>query len=269
MVLKNLLTICIFLATVVNLNAQFIMNDPSIVAQERRQVFAGWGNWKPDPKYFLGVQTNFAYSMVWGNWAPSRNKAYKRGNDIRPLSPTGLQWQRYSQISLMEAETKKIEIATNEWKEEENNEFLHQTNTIAVADPLYLVYYKPNLKTLVNFPVDSPFYIDWGFSKPKAFKNAVDFGMIAHYREMILELQDKYEVAQNVNVARGKRLLMYHDVFIEWRKMKERIKALEHTFYLQDLAKSDLMKWNQSILPTYGKSDAQIFQDVLNQSNIK
>jgi hypothetical protein len=34
------------------------LNDPAIVAQHKRMVFESWGDWRPYPKYFLGVQTN-------------------------------------------------------------------------------------------------------------------------------------------------------------------------------------------------------------------
>ena len=34
--------------------------DPSIVAQHKRMVFQSWGDWRPYPKYLLGIQTNFA-----------------------------------------------------------------------------------------------------------------------------------------------------------------------------------------------------------------
>lgn len=67
------------------------LNDPAIVAQHKRMVFERWGDWRPYPKYFLGVQTNFAYATVWGWLAPSRNRDYKNGADIRPLKPSGIQ----------------------------------------------------------------------------------------------------------------------------------------------------------------------------------
>ena len=40
------------------------LNDPSIVAQHKRMTFESWGDWRPYPKYFLGIQTNFAYATV-------------------------------------------------------------------------------------------------------------------------------------------------------------------------------------------------------------
>lgn len=249
-------------------NAQMRMNDPSIVHQEKRQVYDSWGNWYPKPKYFLGVQTNFAYATVWGNWAPARNRRYRRGEDIRPLKAGGLEMQTYSQVVLMQEQTDKLMKNTEEWLKVEQNEFLNVTNVTAVADPLYLVYYKPNLKSLEEFNPHSIFYRDWGFFREKAFREAFEYGMIKHYAEMILDLQDQYEIAKGVNVARGKRLLLYHDIFLEWRSLRRRIKDLENTFHLQDLAKSELMKWKQATRSTHTRSDEEIFREALNQSNI-
>jgi hypothetical protein len=265
---KQILLITISLSYLSFAQSVTKMKDKSIVAQEKRQVFLQWGDWNPKPKYFLGVQTNFAYGQIWGMWAPSRNRDYKNGRDIRPLAPLGYQTQRYSQIALMEDRTKQILENTNQWKEEENNEFLNYTNIVHISDPLFLVYYKPNLNSLENFKSNSTYFKDWGFKKESAFKNASDFGMISHYAQMIEELKDKYNIAKKVDVSRGKRLLMYHDVFIGWRNMKKRIKDLETTFYLKEITKSQLMQWNQSQIPNTGRTDAQIFKDALKQANI-
>ena len=78
------------------------LNDPAIVAQHKRMTFERWGDWRPYPKYFLGIQTNVAYATVWGMWAPKINRDYKRGDDIRPLKPTGLQNQRFAELKFQE-----------------------------------------------------------------------------------------------------------------------------------------------------------------------
>ncbi|MEW7223596.1 hypothetical protein AB2S25_18390, partial [Elizabethkingia anophelis] len=65
-----------FLLMAPALPAQNRLNDEAIVSQHKRQVFEAWGDWRPYGKYFLGVQTNFAYSTVWGMLSPSRNRDY-------------------------------------------------------------------------------------------------------------------------------------------------------------------------------------------------
>ena len=89
------------------------LNDPSIVAQHKRMTYESWGDWRPYPKYFLGIQTNFAYATVWGMWAPSINRDYKNGEDIRPLKPTGEQNLRLAQLQFQEEEAKKIKASSD------------------------------------------------------------------------------------------------------------------------------------------------------------
>ena len=97
------------------------LNDPSIVAQHKRMTFERWGDWRPYPKYFLGIQTNFAYATVWGMWAPSRNRDYKDGPDIRPLKPTGEQNLRFAQLKFQEEEAKKIKRSFNSSPTQKND----------------------------------------------------------------------------------------------------------------------------------------------------
>jgi hypothetical protein len=103
------------------------VKDKHIVGQEKRQVFYQWGDWQPEPKYFLGIQTNYAYAMVWGWLAPSRNRDYKGGNDIRPLGLAGLQNQRYATL-LQQDKTSDIQEEAKTTYEENLKEFYHYSS---------------------------------------------------------------------------------------------------------------------------------------------
>ena len=81
----NICLLITLLSAIVNAQTVNKLNDPSIVAQHKRMTYERWGDWRPYPKYFLGIQTNFAYATVWGMWAPKRNREYKRGEDILSL----------------------------------------------------------------------------------------------------------------------------------------------------------------------------------------
>lgn len=125
-----------------NLQAQFTvkrLNDPSIVAQQKRMVFEGWGDWRPYPKYLLGIQTNLAYATVWGMWAPSRNRDYKDGPDIRPLKPTGLETQRFGEVEMQRKETERIKMETDTIHKRSVQDFAHWTSATVSADPLWLL----------------------------------------------------------------------------------------------------------------------------------
>ena len=91
------------------------LNDPSIVAQHKRMTFESWGDWRPYPKYILGIQTNFAYATVWGMWAPKINRDYKDGEDIRPLKPSGVQNQRFGRGSRKNVVMTRLSMARNCW----------------------------------------------------------------------------------------------------------------------------------------------------------
>jgi len=60
--------------------AQRRLYDPTIVSQEKRQVFESWGDWRPYGKWRFSIQTNFNYATVWGWLAPARNRRYKKGS---------------------------------------------------------------------------------------------------------------------------------------------------------------------------------------------
>ena len=71
---NKLILLTLLMSLFVNGQTVKKLNDPSIVAHHKRMTFESWGDWRPYPKYVLGIQTNFAYATVWGNWAPSRNR---------------------------------------------------------------------------------------------------------------------------------------------------------------------------------------------------
>lgn len=106
------------------------LNDPSIVAQHKRMTFESWGDWRPYPKYFLGIQTNFAYATVWGMWAPSINRDYKDGEDIRPLKATGIQNQRYTLLKQQEEEAQKIKATSDTIYKRSVQDFAHWTSLL-------------------------------------------------------------------------------------------------------------------------------------------
>lgn len=171
-----LLTILFFLPFVKGQTIRRI-KDKHIVGQEKRQVFYQWGDWHPEPKYFLGIQTNYAYAMVWGWLAPSGNRDYKGGSDIRPLSLTGLQNQRYATTLVQQDKTSDIQAEAKLTYEENLKEFYHFSNATSSADPLYLLYYKDVLSSLDNFDTNSSALSQWGFTSSKAWERFNNYGI--------------------------------------------------------------------------------------------
>ncbi|AIL44375.1 hypothetical protein [Elizabethkingia anophelis] len=198
--------------------AQNRLNDEAIVSQHKRQVFESWGDWRPYGKYFLGVQTNFAYSTVWGMLSPSRNRDYKDGEDIRPLKANGIEVQRLAQVELQRQEAEKIKIEVDTLYKRNMQDLAHWTSLTVDADPLWLLYYKRMLSPLNNFPDNPQNYTDWRLKDDESYQTLLSIGVIKRLQENLDLLKDKYKISRTVDMPRGKRFLMYHETLIGWRK---------------------------------------------------
>ncbi|MCT4329560.1 hypothetical protein [Elizabethkingia meningoseptica] len=207
-----------FLLMAPALPAQNRLNDEAIVSQHKRQVFEAWGDWRPYGKYFLGVQTNFAYSTVWGMLSPSRNRDYKDGEDIRPLKANGIEVQRLAQVELQRQEAEKIKINVDTLYKRNMQDLAHWTSLTVGADPLWLLYYKRMLSPLNNFPDNPQNYTDWRLKDDESYQTLLSIGVIKRLQENLDLLKDKYKISRTVDMPRGKRFLMYHETLIGWRK---------------------------------------------------
>lgn len=253
-----------------NLQAQFTvkrLNDPSIVAQQKRMVFEGWGDWRPYPKYLLGIQTNLAYATVWGMWAPSRNRDYKDGPDIRPLKPTGLETQRFGEVEMQRKETERIKMETDTIHKRSVQDFAHWTSATVSADPLWLLYYNRMLKPLREFPENPQNYLEWGFQKPEVYQTLLSTGGISLLKEKLDLLKDRYNISRTVDMPRGKRFLMYHETLIGWRKFSSEIRShdlkgglyMDYHKILQDIKNTTNLFGTKNF-----KTDKEIAQEVMN-----
>lgn len=200
------------------------LNDPAIVAQHKRMTFERWGDWRPYPKYLLGIQTNVAYATVWGMWAPKINRNYKKGDDIRPLKPTGVQNQRFAELKFQEEEAKKIKAASDTIYKRSVQDFAHWTSTTVEADPLWLLYYKRMLKPITEFPDTPKNFTQWGLKDYTTYKILKTTGTLKRFQEELDLIKEKYEMSRTMDMPRGKRFIMYHETLIRWRKFLQELK---------------------------------------------
>ena len=199
--LKKLALVPLLLAAV-GVFGQFTvkrLNDPSIVAQHKRMVFQSGGDWRPYPKYLLGIQTNFAYATVWGMWAPSRNRDYKDGEDIRPLKPTGLQNQRFAQVKFQEEEAKKIKAASDTIYKRSVQDFAHWTSATVDADPLWLLYYKRMLKPITEFPDTPQNFVEWRLKNQQTYETLNTTGTLKRLQEELDLIKEKYAMSRTMD----------------------------------------------------------------------
>lgn len=269
-----------------------ILNDPAIVGQHKRMVFQKWGEWYPKPVYKTilwwetGIQTNVAASAIWGYnlygipsmITPKRNKRYKNGRDIRPLKPTGLQNQRYGEREMEYNEAIKIRKEVKDLKAKSRRDFAHwsagkvdisyEPDWIALKllvsnDPLWLLYYKKMLKPLRKFPANPKSFLDWQLNSPEIYLRLKKTGAIKHLQEELDLLKHNYKVSRNVDMPRGKRILLYHKTLLDWRNFEKKLKAYNKEAHYAIKVRSKLKKSKKSSMPHTPKSDTKIVRKVI------
>ena len=260
----------LFLFIAVGVSAQLSvkrLNDPSIVAQHKRMTFESWGDWRPYPKYFLGIQTNFAYATVWGIWAPSRNRDYKDGPDIRPLKPTGEQNLRLAQLKFQEEEAKKIKAASDTIYKRSVQDFAHWTSATVDADPLWLLYYKRMLKPITEFPNTPQNFIEWRLKDQQTYETLNTTGTLKRLQEELDLIKEKYDMSRSMDMPRGKRFMMYHETLIKWRKFVQELRKYNNKTTLLLDYKNILKNHLSAALPNQWTpaSDKQIVHSTMQQ----
>ncbi|QQM25873.1 hypothetical protein [Elizabethkingia sp. M8] len=243
------------------------LNDPSIVAQHKRMTFESWGDWRPYPKYLLGIQTNFAYATVWGMWAPSINRDYKDGEDIRPLKPTGVQNQRYAQLKYEEEEAKKIKAASDTIYKRSVQDFAHWTSATVDADPLWLLYYKRMLKPITEFSDTPQSFIEWRLKDKQTYETLNTTGTLKRLQEELDMIKEKYSMSRSMDMPRGKRFIMYHETLIRWRRFVQELRKYNNKTTLLLDYKNILKNHLSTALPSgwTPASDKQIVQNTMQQ----
>lgn len=243
------------------------LNDPAIVAQHKRMVFESWGDWRPYPKYFLGIQTNFAYATVWGMWAPNINRDYKDGEDIRPLKPTGVQNQRFAQLKYEEEEAKKIKAASDTIYKRSVQDFAHWTSVTVDADPLWLLYYKRMLKPITEFPDTPQNFMQWRLKDEEAYQVLNTTGTLKRLQEELDLIKEKYAMSRSMDMPRGKRFMMYHETLLRWRKFVQELRKQNNKTTLLLDYKNILKDHSPSSLPSgwTPASDKQRAKSVIEQ----
>ena len=259
-----LVSVCVAIAASAQISVKRL-NDPAIVAQHKRMTFESWGDWRPYPKYFLGIQTNFAYATVWGMWAPKINRDYKDGEDIRALKPTGEQNLRFAQLKFQEEEAKKIKAASDTIYKRSVQDLAHWTSATVDADPLWLLYYKRMLKPITEFPDTPQNFIEWRLKDEPTYEALNTTGALKRLQEELDLIKEKYSMSRSMDMPRGKRFIMYHETLIRWRKFVQELRKHNNRTSLLLHYKSILNSHLSTALPTQWTpaSDRGIVQNVM------
>lgn len=243
------------------------IEDKAIVAQHKRMVYERWGDFRPYPRYILGIQIRPAYALTWGWLAPSRNRRYRRGADIRPLSPDGEETLRFAEIQLQKRNAERIKEGVDSLLQDNRNDFKHWNPLTVDVDPLWLLYYKRMLRPLKDFPENPQTYADWGFTNPDVYNRLVANSDIEILKEKLELLKEKYRISRTVAMPRGKRFLMYHKILVEWRKFKQRKDAFDKRSFRGLELGQMMFVVNTSNVNFNHRSDTEIVREILERNN--
>ena len=273
---QTILYVCLLASTVVSAQYKITkVKDEALNAQEKRQGFQQWGDFKPEAEYYtifgtkVGPQLSKNHSMVWG-WLSYNGRKYNHrymdGEDIRPLSATGLETQRQLKAMVMQREAETIKKHVDSIYKRSLSDMAHWTSLTVNADPLFLLYYKRMLTPLKNFPDRPETYSQWGFKDEKAFENAKHTGQLQPLQEKLDIIKGIYEKATTLDMPRGKRFLMYHKALIGWREFKRMLQNtgnINQWFLETERLLNDSYKATDEIAPYV--EDVQIMESIMRQ----
>lgn len=265
-------TILYFILSVFSLSAfsQVKVNDEALQAHNRRMVYMKWGDFKPDPKYVLGVQVSLDYAEAWGWLAPKRNKEYREGADLRPLSLTGEQTMRYA-LALQDLKNAEmIEEKSKILGDEALQEIAYFDKTVARADPIYKLYFKEVFKPLLNFNKINPFYPL--IIQPSVMKILITTGIRDKYIEEMDILKDRLNIANESDMERGQRLILYHQILDDFRSVERRLNNQIRTTSIYDKHlrdKTDIKNPKiNTVLKDY-QNDYQLMKSIINKTSLR
>lgn len=207
---KLLLILPIGFLCIHNAFAQLAIHDRAIVAQQERMVFKQWDadRFYPDPNRILGIPTNPTWFLTW-----ALHPNYP-DLDRRPLSPMGEQTQRLGLAAAMN-------LSSGFYKEHADTvgilaqkEFLRISGALSGTDPLYQLYYRKELSPLENIEVSA---FQNTAEKTRAY--VTQTGAYDWYLENMQSLAERYGFAKTLDMERGQRILMYHRIMLDMRKL--------------------------------------------------
>lgn len=233
--------------------------DKHIVHQQERMVHKQWDRKKFTPTSgFLGL--NYQYWLTWA-WHPNYPKT-----DRRPLSGTGPQTLRMGMVLSMQQTDEAYKKHADTIRNVAVTEALNYSGLVTDADPLWLLYYR---KEFGNLTGDTEFDPLAGLP-PDAKDYLRNKGLLEWYNEERAELKERLDAARTTTLDRGSRIMAYHRLLAEYRKLLSSWEAKKNyaaKFLL--LAKNrDHLQSDNPDLPkfTTDRSDVQIAEGILKRT---
>ncbi|MEI2273599.1 hypothetical protein OHD16_15730 [Sphingobacterium sp. ML3W] len=260
--MKNLLILGIGLLMVVYGKAQSVrrLTDQHIVNQQERMVFKQWDKKKFTPtKGFLGLNPN--YWLTWA-WHPNYPK-----NDLRPLSSSGEQTQRLLLVAAMKNTEEAYSRHADTLRNTTLTEMLNYAGTVSGADPLWQLYYNHEFQSLYQVNHASALQ----GAGPQVSDYLIRTGLLRWYLDESAALTERLDGARSTNLDRGSRIMAYHRMLDEYRKLSSTWQANKQRAKLfLSLAKTnaDQKRPDKAVIASPGRTDIQIADDVLRKSKL-
>ncbi|HLT86490.1 MAG TPA: hypothetical protein VKZ57_02805 [Sphingobacterium sp.] len=213
-------TLMIIVLAVPTINAQSVMmlNDPHIQAQQKRNVFMQWGDFKPNPRNFLGINMNPHYTLTWSYLAPTQNRRYRSGADIRPLGPSGKQTQRMALNIELKNTTEQYRKHADTIGYRADSELYNTSGLFSSLDPLWRLYYSKELKGVTAYNLQ-----DILNEIPYEQREYLVSSQAANWYDQEMKiLQEKLNAAFNQDIERGARIIHYHNLMLEYRNLQRK-----------------------------------------------
>lgn len=241
-------------------SGQKIINDESISYQQERMVFKQWDKDKFTPKPgFLGL--NPLYWLTWA-WYPD----YKK-KDLRPLGPIGPQTQRLAFVAAMQNTENAYKLQADTLRNTAITEAVNYSASTSAVDPLWLLYYRHEFDPLLNQQdVD---LLSGLTQKEKDYLNRS--GVLNWYLEESQALAERLNAARNATVDRGSRILTYHRLLAEYRKLAVTWDTKKQNAKLYLALKESAAKSKGGDIPiesSRSRTDKQIADDILTKSKL-
>lgn len=206
--MKKYLIFSLLICTFSKTFSQRLIKDKHITNQQERMVFKQWDRKKFTPTSgFLGL--NPEYWLTWA-WHPNYPK-----KDLRPLGPVGPQTQRLALVAAMQSSTNAYKLHSDTLMNTAITETVNYSSIFSKADPLWQLYYRHEFEPLLS-QSDSELL---NGIPAKERNYLLRTGVFDWYREEAASIRERLEAAQNATLDRGARIITYHRLFLEFRKL--------------------------------------------------
>lgn len=254
-----LLLFCLFPPTGTMAQNVKRQTDKHIVHQQERMVHRQWDRKKFTPTSgFLGL--NYQYWLTWA-WHPNYPKT-----DRRPLSGAGPQTLRMGLVLAMQQTDEAYKKHADTIRNVAVIEALNYSGLVTQTDPLWLLYYRREFGSLTDGMHTDPLA---GLS-PDVGDYLRNKGLLEWYTGERAELKERLEATRSTTLDRGSRILAYHRMLMEHRKLLATWEAKKnYASKFLSLSKSrDRLHDGRSDLPEFsgGRSDVQIADEILKRT---